>query len=332
MPGTQSVGIDVGVCWVHGADVWLPQKLADLWTQIGFGHCRYTVDGSKYFRGEKFQMPLQVDHDFDVLRRHGVRIILNLVNLPSWMSGREPAYDGSCYTAWYDADGKAHMKFRDDLPYCVNPPHVSAENVYDAAAFLARRYGPLVSTWACWNEPGNPGWPPSTALSIDESVTRFFDELLIPFTDGVRSIIPDARFSGVEDDSADYERRVLEEENRRGLHLLDELTIHHYSHGRFPDDSYARLRDQFWPAVTPLQAGRSVRYSEISDEGCGPDAFLGWFDEVTSGKNLPVPSAITLLDSRLLVHDYDANVLNLRFDATEFASALGARIAAQQGR
>jgi len=202
-----------------------------------------------------------------------MKVFANLMWAPQYASNHAPAYlpyTRGC-SAWVDPrDGSKGIRFADEHPYCSRPPHIDPIAVHQFGAALANRYGADISWYAAWNEPGQHIYWPAIGLDRwDIAVARLLDEVTIPFTNGVRSVRPDAEFVGPEADHEAVIRETLKQESDRGLHLFDMITFHPYSWGQFPVDSYKRIDDAFVPAATERRNGRPLWYSEVGDDGTG---------------------------------------------------------------
>lgn len=272
---------------------------------IGLTHCRYSVDWSvmEPTQGEYVwdrhwaTVTVNTDHHFDLLTKYGFNVTMNLDWAPAWASEGKPTYQRYETGCWVLTNPGIHYRgdgnFADQREDCnINPPHINPEEVRAFAREMAIRYGDKVATWTAWNEPGSVGyWPPSKCtphIPPDEAVERLMNEVVIPFTDGVRSVFPNAEFSGIEADTWDILGRVLKAEKDRGLHLFDRITLHPYAWGPFPEHSYERITTEFIPTILPFHNGRPVDCSEIDDDGTGKMSewlvhILGqqWFDRIT---------------------------------------------------
>ena len=214
----------------------------------------------------------KVDADIDAIRGAGMKVYANLLWAPRHASGGWPTYlpyTEGC-TAWNDpSDGSKGIRFAEERAYCTAPAHIDPAATRKFGAALAARHGADISWYAAWNEPqGKVYWPPIHG-EWDVAITRLLDEVTVPFTEGVRSVVPDAVFVGPE---ADHERVIaslLEQEATRGLHLFDAITFHPYSWGKFPKDSYKRMDELFVPAASKHRNGRPLWCSEIGDDGTG---------------------------------------------------------------
>jgi hypothetical protein len=226
----------------------------------------------------------KVDADIQAIRSAGLKVYANLLWAPRHAAGGSPAYlpyTQGC-TAWNDpSDGSKGIRFAPERDYCSNPPHIDPNATRAFGAALAERHGANIWRYAAWNEPqGTIYWPPMALGDWDAAIARLLDEVTIPFTEGVRSVTPDAQFVGPE---ADHERvieTVLRMEADRGLHLFDAITSHPYSWGQFPDDSYARI-EGFERETVRDRFDRPRWYSEIGDDGSG--RIVEWTENVIEG-------------------------------------------------
>src|SRR6185436_5165265 len=154
--------------------------------------------------------------------------------------------------------------------YCTEPPHIDAEAAREFGAALAARYGDRITWYAAWNEPGmDLYWPAIKMEDPDVAIGRLLDEVTIPFTEGVRSMRPEAQFVGPEADGHGILDEALRQEGARNLHLFDAISFHPYSWGTFPEDSYKRIDQEFMPVSMEHRSGRPIWFSESGDDGTG---------------------------------------------------------------
>lgn len=215
----------------------------------------------------------KVEADIQAIRAAGMRVYVNLLWAPPHAANHASTYlpyTRGC-AAWNDPhDGSKGIRFASELAYCSTPAHIDPVAVRRFGEALAKRHGKDISWYSAWNEPGQDlYWPAIRSEEWNVALGRLVEEVIIPFTDGVRSVRPDAQFVGPEADHEAVIEEVLKQENERGLHLFDTITFHPYSWGKFPADSYKRIDEGFVPKATIHRNGRPLWYSEIGDDGTG---------------------------------------------------------------
>jgi hypothetical protein len=215
----------------------------------------------------------KVDADIAAIRGTGMKVFANLLWAPKHACGGLPTYlpyTNGC-TEWNDPlDGSKGIRFAHERPFCTNPPHIDAVRAREFGAALATRHGNDITWFAAWNEPGGDlYWPAIRTDNRDVAIGRLLDEVTIPFTEGVRSVKPDAQFVGPEADGEGVLDEALQQEAARDLKLFDAITFHPYSWGTFPEDSYKRIDNEFMPATLAHRNRRPVWYSEVGDDGTG---------------------------------------------------------------
>lgn len=262
-----------GLCDASGYAPHTPARFA-AWEQLGISRVRFGVDGSVVFANGKVNADGSVDVQPDyapvdpqivALRAAGLEINWNLVWLPGWATNGIPAYQ-RYETGWWDIiTGARATDVRYNHPG-IDPPHVNPNAIRALATSMAVRWGEPEDTWTFGNEPGSGYWPPSQGDDASKSAAadRFVDEGVLPFHEGVRDVIPLARFVGPEADGADILRRVLQCIKDRGVAPYDEIAVHPYGDpAKWPDDSYFLL-SEYWRVMTPdLRQGRPVSINEI---------------------------------------------------------------------
>lgn len=175
-------------------------------------------------------------------------------------------------------------------PWCANAdlvPHVDAAFMRAAGRQIGEHFGRDRVTFHGWgNEFGNADcWLPirfdgaNAAGGEDTMRTRAFPEMVVPYTEGLRSVQPDAKFIASEADGADILRRYCEVETEVfGTPPSSLLSFHPYGQGDgFPDGSYKKIETEYLPIVQAHGKGRPYLFSEISDEGTG--RFAEWLAE-----------------------------------------------------
>lgn len=337
------MGITFGLCVASGDPTPTARRLA-AWKDLGISRVRFVFDGSVVFANGQVNADSSVDVKPDyapvdtlviALRAAGIEINWNLQWLPKWLSGGIPAYQ-RYETGWWDLIVNPVTHASTGIRYNhpgIDPPHVNPNAIRALATAMAARWGTSGDTWAFGNEPGGGYWPPSQgdAASIAAAADRFVDEGAVPFAEGVRDVLPDARMVGPEADDADMLRRVLQCAEDRGVACYDEITIHPYGDpAKWPGDSY-RLMADFWRVMTPgLRAGRRVNISEINGPGGpgGPGGASGvsidlWIDHVLRMLERDADYA-TLYDFSAIMLLNDAPYFNVDDSLTD----LGARVKA----
>jgi len=224
----------------------------------------------------------KVDADVAAIRGAGMKVFANLLWAPPHAAGGKKTYlpyTRGC-SAWNDPlDGSKGIRFASEHDFCTTPAHIDPDVVRTFGAALATRHGDDISWYAAWNEPGGDlYWPAIRSDTRQVAIARLLDEVTIPFTEGVRSVVPGAQFVGPEADGDGVLDEALKQEADRGLKLFDAITFHPYSWGTFPDDSFKRIENEFMPAIAPHRHGRPVWYSEVGDDGTG--RIVEWTENV----------------------------------------------------
>ena len=215
----------------------------------------------------------KVEADIQAIRGAGMKVYANLLWAPTHASNQAPTYlpyTRGC-TAWVDPrDGSKGIRFAAEHPYCSVPEHIDPAAAHRFGAALASKFGDEISWYSAWNEPGQSFyWPAILFDHWDVAIARLLDEVIIPFTNGVRSVKPNATFVGPEADHEAVIRETLKQESERGLKLFDVVTFHPYAWGPFPSNSYRRIDEGFVPAAAQHRNGRKLWYSETGDDGTG---------------------------------------------------------------
>jgi len=226
----------------------------------------------------------KVDADIDAIRAAGLKVFANLLWAPKHAAqGQETylPYTRGC-TAWINPmHGEDGIRFASEREFCIHPPHIDADAARAFGAALATRHGNDITWYAAWNEPGGDlYWPAIRSENRDVAIGRLLDEVTIPFTEGVRSVRPDAQFVGPEADGEGVLDEALAQEAARGLRLFDAITFHPYSWGTFPEDSYKRIETEFMPATTAHRGNRPIWYSETGDDNTG--RIVEWTENVVT--------------------------------------------------
>lgn len=224
------------------------------------------------------------DADIAAIRAAGMQVYANILWAPPHAAQGQKTYlpyNDGCTKFVDPDDGRKGITFANERPFCSKPAHIDAAAARDFGVALATRYGDVVSSFAAWNEPGGQFyWPAWTTDGPEAGITRLLGEVVVPFTEGVRSVKPDARFVGPEADSEGVLDQVLKQEADRGSHLFDSITFHPYSWGTFPEDSYKRIDELFLPVANARGNGRPVCFSEVGDDGTG--RIVEWTENVLS--------------------------------------------------
>jgi hypothetical protein len=245
------------------------QKIAEM----GFSFVRVWIFWDSTQPTEEALNWSKVDADIAAIRGTGMKVFANLLWAPKHACGGLPTYlpyTNGC-TSWVDdQDGSKGIRFSLEKAFCTNPAHIDADKARAFGAALATRHGDDITWFAAWNEPGGDlYWPAIRFQNRDVAIGRLLDEVTIPFTEGVRSVKPDAQFVGPEADGEGVLSEVLQQEAARELKLFDVVTFHPYSWGKFPEDSFKRIDTEFMPATVAHRNRRPVWYSEVGDDGTG---------------------------------------------------------------
>lgn len=136
------------------------------------------------------------------------------------------------------AVGVSEHYFTPEKPYCINPaiPHVDSAALGAFAVAFAERYGlpssphytPHWRWTSCWNEPGGPWyWPPIQSPPYEAGYDRLIGEVVIPWADGIASVLHPMRFVGIEADSPGTVSFWLGAAERAGRPMLCCITGEH---------------------------------------------------------------------------------------------------------
>lgn len=218
-----------------------------------------------------------LEHDLSTLANSFKRIHLIRHGVPAWATiENKPSheiYEEGCMLL--DPFGA----FAEDKEYCRNPARPITNDVFnvgrDLAKFVTEKRLPVATWGAGPNEPGIAIYGPEFEaarkgrMTFTEATVRVIEGQTVPFTDGVRSFLPDAKFFGPEADSGQILRWFLEYERDNGLRLWDIVTTHEYLwEGAFPQGSFDRVIHDFRIPSAEIQAllnGRERWNSEFSD-------------------------------------------------------------------
>jgi hypothetical protein len=233
----------------------------------------------------------------------GLKIYMNVIQCPPWASEDQPAYIGLIPgSAWWDTPGNesasgihffdpdetrnpdfaAVDKTQPARPWltAVGTPRISGDFMSWAASQLAGHYGGIVESWGIWNEPGGDlfyppiRWDDSNHGGLGDVVaTRFIPEVVVPFTTGLRSVLPNASTIGVEaDGDLVLDRCFAIEAQRAGEPLLFTSALSFHPYGDLTGMGYATM--EAFLAITKNRAnGRKLWVSEI---GGDPQALYDW--------------------------------------------------------
>lgn len=252
---------------------------------IGFRSIRLWIFGNSLNPSPGVWDWTKVDADIAAIRGAGMEVHVSLLwvpvhgtieKLPTFLP-----YTGGCSERDdpNDPEGAKGLHLK-QVDYCLNPARIDPEWSFMVGAELAKRHGANIARYGAGNEPQGEIYNPAVRLGWDIGMERHLRDLVIPFTMGVRSVVSDAKFIGLE---ADHERVVsslLQLEHDLGLHLFDDIGSHPYSWtNEFPGDSYARA-GLFVAAAAPYLNGRSERFSECGDRGKNPGYVVEWTREI----------------------------------------------------
>ena len=166
--------------------------------------------------------------------------------------------------------GYCHDPLKD---YCIHPPSIDPAATFDFGRAAAQRYGSKVAFWGAWNEPGGQTYWPSRAFGYP-TFQALGNEVIAPFTAGVRSVLPDAKFIGIEAAShgecGDLLRFEAEEAKTK---LFDVIGIHAYASndGDQVANAFARIDNDYLPMIEPHRNGREVWVTEMGFDGYPAD-------------------------------------------------------------
>jgi hypothetical protein len=157
--------------------------------------------------------------------------------------------------------------------YCVHPPSIDPAATFDFGHAAAQRYGNKVAFWGAWNEPGGQTYWPSRAYGYP-TFQALGNEVIAPFTAGVRSVLPDAKFIGIEAASHGECGDLLRfEAEEAGTKLFDVIGIHTYASndGDQVANAFKRIDDDYLPMIAPHRNGREVWVTEMGFDGYPAD-------------------------------------------------------------
>ena len=229
-----------------------------------------------------------VDQSIDAITAAGLQVCLNPYFFPAWVTEGKAVmteYTCDCSHPNFPFTGMIHAPVTgpdglctdpncrkpNPLPapaYCWDPITIDDSGVYEFGRALAQRYGSRVTWWSAWNEPGiRVYWITPKDEYGHPTFQRFANQVVIPWTKGVREVLPDAKFIGLQADSSGLCGDLLEiERDEAKMHLFDVIGIHPYPDGRDPDPTIAainRTKDDFLPIIEPYRDGREVWVTEV---------------------------------------------------------------------
>lgn len=234
----------------------------------------------------QFQLD-EIEQIVDMIRAAGLQVYLSNVGLmPKHACGGLATYNGSCTVG--DSSAPSGIRFLDNRPDCLAPGHVDPAASREWGHALATRLGPRVSFWSAINEPGGWwAWPPAYTAERDafpitdprNYMQRATNEIVIPFTEGVRSVIESAQFVGPEAMQGSDARDALILDEDYDIDCERELYPIVTIHGGYPWDgsgglmggmdsdgrvigALGRIDQDFMPAIAPYLNGREVWWSE----------------------------------------------------------------------
>jgi hypothetical protein len=222
----------------------------------------------------------------------GLKPWINTYFAPPWATDGKRIYDGyssDCSHSNIPWDGGVHKPIDRGDGFCgwVNSvsgakctqtapsfcerdiPKIDSAATYSWGRYLGKRYGTKVKTFAAGNEFGQTCYfLPQVfdgGVPVGPDVSRIIDEVIDPFTQGVRREVPDAKFRCPEADTSGWTVGLFRAEKDAKKRWCDEFTCHPYDWGGSPDpvvNSVSRL-DDFILQFEPFRAGRPILVSEI---------------------------------------------------------------------
>jgi len=216
------------------------------------------------------------DADIDAVSSAKMQVYFNFYWCPEWACGGFKTY--LPYTAGCSTLINGVLGFARNLDYCVNPPPIDPDAAFAFGKAAAERYGSKVDYWGVWNEPGGQNyWPrPDDPPSFFDVFARLVNQVVLPFTKGVRSVLPDAKFVGMEADSHGLVGDMLQAEKDTGVRLFDAIGIHTYPEGKLPDevdDAFRRIDQDYLPIMKDLRGDREVWVTEMGFAGYPGDPY-----------------------------------------------------------
>lgn len=188
-------------------------------------------------------------------------------------------------------------------PYLQNPPQRSPEFFEEYAGYkLAMKYE--ADSYGVENEPGSFDRPEMHVLDkayvkngSDTISERFFPEMVLPYSAGVRRANPNATLVGPEADSADILDRCceLEDELYRGrpsLSCYDVLSVHPY--GDLLDTGKPSSYRTMAAFDRVLKAWKSRRPIRIGEIGGDPQVLYDWTVEMLRTRQSDIESIFYL--------------------------------------
>jgi hypothetical protein len=186
------------------------------------------------------------DDTIGAITATGMDVYFDLNDFPAWMTDGLPM-GTELPEGWPTRKGTG-----------VEYAHVDTPTVHDFAVQIGQRYGlpldkPKVKYFSIGNEPdfNNPitlRIPTLYGGSWESAMQWFFDETYLPFTRGIRSVIPSATLIAYECMTAGFTNSFLLAERRARAadpslgRVADIVSYHGYAmDGRFPGDALKRL-------------------------------------------------------------------------------------------
>jgi hypothetical protein len=306
------VGVCLVPFWPHG---WTPPPpSSQAWSAlraIGVTDVRVSAPLHLVFPDAATENWTLLDPFIDPILHAGLQIYMNPGGCPPWASEGQPAYIGSVAgwppetpvppaawggSSWWDDPlhpDPQHIHFFGDpkfavvdaalppRPYLAKPPHRDPIFYEEYAGYrLTMKY--QCDSYGVENEPG--GFDRAEMRVLDKAYVnggsdtiadRFFPEIVLPFTEGVRRAWPQATLVGPEADSADVLSRCCALEHalyrsRPSLSGYDVLSVHPY--GDLIGGDYRTMK-AFDGVLKSWKSRRPVRIGEI---GGDPQALYDW--------------------------------------------------------
>lgn len=307
------LGVCVTPWWPHGWAPPIPSLAA--WkalVALGITDVRLTTNLSLLFPDQGTENWPLLDQFIQPMISAGLLIYNNPGGCPPWASEGQPAYIGSIAgwppetpvppaawagTSWWDDPDHGdpnHIHYFGDpkfaavdakmppRPYLVTPPHRSPAFYEDAGYRLTMQYAGMIDSSGVDNEPGGAERPEMRMLDKaynanggDMIRDRFFPEIVVPFTNGVRRAQPRMTLVGPEADGDGVLDRICELDNalyraRPLLNCYDILSVHPY--GDLIGGDYRTMK-AFDAVLAKWKSRRPVRIGEI---GGDPQALYDW--------------------------------------------------------
>lgn len=217
-------------------------------------------------------------NDYQIIfARHGVPAAATVDGMPS-----HEIYEHGCLLqdTWEYAAGQADPSRNRE--WCVNPRRALPNPLRRLAGMLARRFPPqVIAGWIAGpNEPDDPlfnalAYLANTGrMSHDQVVEFTMEDQIVPFTQGVQDVCPDAHFFGPEAAGASALERYLDYERSKNLRVFQTITSHlgyswDKSNGHPIEDGIRRLNEAL-PILAEYANGRehwNTEFRERSGQG-----------------------------------------------------------------